>query len=300
GHAVGDHVVDGRALPRPVDNLAELLLRRVARHAERHADALEPVAGLVVHAEGAAHVHVAGEGRLDRPELHLARPGHVDDRRRQAGGERVQQVLGRVGAGVGSQQDRRLARVDVEVLAACGVLAARGVEALDRRAVVGAVDPAVGRAELELRELRLRLSDTARRMSSPALVLHARQDQAIPYEEGRRLASLLPDARFVTLESDNHILQEGEPAWNVFLSEVRAFLGDDERVPPVAGDLSELSGRELDVLRLVAAGMSNEQIGERLFLSTRTVERHLSNIYAKLRLSGKSARAAAAARFSRT
>ena len=57
------------------------------------------------------------------------------------------------------------------------------------------------------------ISDTARRVTQPALVLHARQDRAVPYEEGRRLASLLPDARFVTLESDNHILQEGEPAW---------------------------------------------------------------------------------------
>ena len=143
------------------------------------------------------------------------------------------------------------------------------------------------------------ISDTARRITQPALVLHARQDRAVPYEEGRRLASLLPDARFVTLESDNHILQEGEPAWEVFLSEVRAFLGDDERAPTVAADLSELSEREREVLELVAAGMSNEQIAERLFLSTRTVERHLSNVYAKLRLSGKSARAAAAARFSR-
>jgi RNA polymerase sigma factor (sigma-70 family) len=146
---------------------------------------------------------------------------------------------------------------------------------------------------------RTDIRDTARRITQPALVLHARDDRAVPYEEGRHLASLLPDARFVTLEGDNHILQEGEPAWTAFLSEVRAFLGYDERARGVRADLSELSARERDVLELVAAGMSNDEIGERLFLSTRTVERHLSNIYAKLRLSGKSARAAAAARFSR-
>jgi RNA polymerase sigma factor (sigma-70 family) len=147
---------------------------------------------------------------------------------------------------------------------------------------------------------QVEISDTARRITQPALVLHARQDRSVPYEEGRRLASLLPEARLVTLESDNHILQEGEPAWKAFLSEVRAFLGDDRRAPALAGDLSELSEREREVLQLVAAGMTNEQIAERLFLSARTVERHLSNVYAKLRLSGKSARAAAAALFSRT
>jgi RNA polymerase sigma factor (sigma-70 family) len=144
------------------------------------------------------------------------------------------------------------------------------------------------------------ISATARRITQPALVLHARHDRAVPYEEGRRLASLLPRARLVTLETDNHILQEGEPAWEVFLSQLRAFLFDDERARAGAADLSELSEREREVLDLVAAGMSNDQIAERLFLSARTVERHLSNVYAKLRLSGKSARAAAAARFSRT
>jgi RNA polymerase sigma factor (sigma-70 family) len=154
-------------------------------------------------------------------------------------------------------------------------------------------------ARLWLSRTQGEISDTARRVTQPALVLHARHDRVVPFEEGRRLASLLPDARFVTLETDNHILQEDEPAWATFLSELRTFLGDDERPATAAADLSELSAREREVLELVAAGMTNEQIAARLFLSTRTVERHLSNVYAKLRLSGKSARAAAAARFSR-
>ena len=49
----------------------------------------------------------------------------------------------------------------------------------------------------------------------------------------------------------------------------------------------------------VADGLSNEAIADELVLSVRTVERHLSNSYAKLRVSGKAARAAAAARYVR-
>ena len=63
--------------------------------------------------------------------------------------------------------------------------------------------------------------------------------------------------------------------------------------------VDDLSRRELEVLELVAAGLTNEEIATRLYLSIRTIERHLSNIYVKLGVSGKSGRAAAAARFSR-
>ncbi len=61
-------------------------------------------------------------------------------------------------------------------------------------------------------------------VSAPTLVLHGRDDQVIPFSTGRRLASLLPDSRFVPLDTDNHILLSDEPAWPVFLAEVEAFL----------------------------------------------------------------------------
>ena len=66
-------------------------------------------------------------------------------------------------------------------------------------------------------------------------------------------------------------------------------------IPPIA--VARLSGRELEVLELVSEGLTNEAIAGRLCLSVRTVERHLTNIYAKLHVSGKAGRAAAAASF---
>ena len=56
----------------------------------------------------------------------------------------------------------------------------------------------------------------------------------------------------------------------------------------------EFTGRELEVLRLIAEGKSNEEIAEQLFLSVRTIEKHITNLYLKMGVSGKSARAFAA------
>ena len=136
----------------------------------------------------------------------------------------------------------------------------------------------------------------ATRVACPTLVMHARDDALVPFAEGRLLATLIPGARFVALESRNHILLADEPAWAQFRAELRDFLGPAAGSAPAG--LPELSSREFEVLALVAEGLSNEEVAARLYLSVRTVERHLSNIYAKLRVSGKAARAAAAARFS--
>jgi pimeloyl-ACP methyl ester carboxylesterase len=68
-------------------------------------------------------------------------------------------------------------------------------------------------------------------LDTPTLVLHAAGDLRIPFEEGRLLASLIPGARFVPLESRNHILLESEPAWPRFLHEIREFLGVEDTGP---------------------------------------------------------------------
>lgn len=61
----------------------------------------------------------------------------------------------------------------------------------------------------------------------PTLVMHCRNDQAVRFEEGRLLATMIPGARFVPLEGRNHIMLEDEPAWERFLAEARPFLNEN-------------------------------------------------------------------------
>jgi DNA-binding NarL/FixJ family response regulator len=66
-------------------------------------------------------------------------------------------------------------------------------------------------------------------------------------------------------------------------------------VPSSVADPAGLTRREREVLRLVAAGKSNQEIAAALVLSVRTVERHIANIYDKVGAAGKAARATATA-----
>jgi pimeloyl-ACP methyl ester carboxylesterase/DNA-binding CsgD family transcriptional regulator len=67
-------------------------------------------------------------------------------------------------------------------------------------------------------------TDLARRVKVPTLVLHATGDRGVPFEQGRRLAGLIPGARFVALNSRNHILLQRDIAFAQFLDEVERFL----------------------------------------------------------------------------
>jgi len=131
----------------------------------------------------------------------------------------------------------------------------------------------------------------------PTLILHSTGDRMNEFGYGRHLASSIAGARLVALPSDNHIVLEDEPAWALFLDEVQRFLAADDHVDPVEPIENLLSSREIEVLRLVAAGSDNDAIAAALHLSTRTVERHLQNVYRKLGVQGRTARVAAAARF---
>jgi pimeloyl-ACP methyl ester carboxylesterase/DNA-binding CsgD family transcriptional regulator len=124
------------------------------------------------------------------------------------------------------------------------------------------------------------VTDEARQVQSPTLVLHAHGDARVPLSEGRLMAALVPGARFVELASDNHVLLDEEPAWHEFRREVAAFLGFPERRS--AFDSVALTARERDVTILLVDGLTNKQIAKSLQLSEKTVRNYVSIVLAKL------------------
>ena len=68
------------------------------------------------------------------------------------------------------------------------------------------------------------VSELLARVSVPTLVMHARDDARVPFDQGRRLAAGISGARFVPLASRNHLILEDEPAFPRFVQEIRSFL----------------------------------------------------------------------------
>lgn len=133
------------------------------------------------------------------------------------------------------------------------------------------------------------VTDMAKRITAPTLVVHPERDAVAPIEEGRRLAQLIPSAAFLPLDSANHFLMPAEPAWAQLTAAVEAFLPRTSDPATLRG----LSPREREVLDLVARGHDNQTIGDALGISEKTVRNHVSMLFDKL---GVTTRAAAVAR----
>jgi DNA-binding NarL/FixJ family response regulator len=127
----------------------------------------------------------------------------------------------------------------------------------------------------------------------PSLVLHRRGDRAVSFRGGRFLAKQLANSRFVPLDGADHLWWVGDT--ETILREVERFLQDgtpgaaDAAAPPEA-----LTEREMDVLRLISAGYTNQQIADELVLTLGTVKTYASHIYDKLGVGNRTEAAAAA------
>jgi pimeloyl-ACP methyl ester carboxylesterase/DNA-binding CsgD family transcriptional regulator len=130
---------------------------------------------------------------------------------------------------------------------------------------------------------------------APTLVVHRRGDRAIPYNLGRDLAAAIPGATLIPLDGNAHFPWAGDAP-----SVARAMRSVLAPAAPsrVAGEPAAvlLSGREREVLALVAAGLSDQEIAEQLVVSYHTVHRHVANIRHKLGRGSRTAAVAEAAR----
>jgi pimeloyl-ACP methyl ester carboxylesterase/DNA-binding CsgD family transcriptional regulator len=141
-------------------------------------------------------------------------------------------------------------------------------------------------AETAVRLLRVGWNVDVRQAASkikcPVLVVHAERDAVVPIDEGRLLASLIPNCRFVQLDSENHMPLADEPEWPRLLDEMREFLAE----PAAAGHgtlpLRELTPRERAVLEGIAEGLDNAEIAGSLGLSEKTVRNHITRVFDKI------------------
>ena len=79
------------------------------------------------------------------------------------------------------------------------------------------------------------VADLLCQVRCPTLVIHSRGDPRVPLDEGRYIAGHIRGARFITLESRNHILLEQEPAWQQFLDELQEFVNQTAELANQAG-----------------------------------------------------------------
>jgi len=155
---------------------------------------------------------------------------------------------------------------------------------------------------LTVTDVRSRLAEVA----VPALVLHRRSD-FVPLSEAKLTVRGISGARLVELEGSDHLPWVGDVSG--VLSPVAEFVAEISGRPggraaplpaarmrrPATG-WEALTDAEQRVARLVALGLANREVAERLYLSRYTVETHLKHVFAKLGVSSRAELAALAPR----
>jgi pimeloyl-ACP methyl ester carboxylesterase/DNA-binding CsgD family transcriptional regulator len=133
-------------------------------------------------------------------------------------------------------------------------------------------------------------------ITAPTLVVHRRDDRAIPFDLGQDVAARVRGAAFVALDGMDHFPWRGD-GMTVAQAILSFLTGEQHAEPQPAPEppvLPALSTREIEILRLVAQGLNDQEIARRLVLSVHTVHRHVANVRQKLDVPSRAAAAAQA------
>lgn len=137
---------------------------------------------------------------------------------------------------------------------------------------------------LDAAERTIDLADQLTKIHTPTLVIHRRDDPFVPIELDRELAIRIKGAQFALIPGDTHIFEAGntaEIASAIFTFTFRQQVTTQSRSSNTASSI-ELTAREREVLAVLAQGLTNQEIADRLSISVHTVERHVTNLYTKL------------------
>jgi pimeloyl-ACP methyl ester carboxylesterase/DNA-binding CsgD family transcriptional regulator len=125
---------------------------------------------------------------------------------------------------------------------------------------------------------RSEIADSLPLLRTPTLVLHPRDFLLVPSDDSMQLAAGIPNAQMAIIEGAS-IFGDAQQAVQAIENFVAGLDATEGSETPHVGSLSS---REVEVLRLLAAGRSNAQIADELVISVNTVRRHVSNVFDKI------------------
>lgn len=138
---------------------------------------------------------------------------------------------------------------------------------------------------------RTDITDEAARVRVPTSVIHRRDDRAVPFALGVDVAHRIQRATFEPLDGIDHFPWRGDAV--AVADAMLRGLGHHVPAHPDPAGPAAVTEREREVLALVVAGLTDQQIAERLTLSHNTVHRHIANARTKLGVRSRAAAAAA-------